>query len=101
MYVGKLETEAVVVRTRVRASDAKVQLLQMTYDNSTRQKVLDGEVLVEGPWGAELAVVLEPNDMKVAATLLELLEEALDRVDGMQQLESAWTNMSAARARNS
>lgn len=50
LQVSKLKGEAVALGTRVRASSTEVQPLQMTYDDSPRQKEFDGEVVVKIAW---------------------------------------------------
>lgn len=88
LKIGKVKTEVSALSTRVRARVAGVQLLQVTYDDGPGEEVLCGETVVGVCGQAELAVVLEPYNVKVAAIVLELLEEALDGVDCMQDLEA-------------
>lgn len=73
----------------------RLQLLQVTYDDSPRQEKSADLGLVEVSRQAELTVVLEPEDVEVAAIFLELLKQALNGMDCMEELEAICMVLSA------
>lgn len=93
VVVFKLKADlAGTLRSRITSCVAVLEVLD---EYCACEEVLGGASFTHAGGQAKLFMLLEKYNMEVASTLLELVQEELYSMDGMQKLETVWKEGSA------